>query len=47
MQNKGTSLVADLYLLPNTTTVYRMVNNGQYPRTTAKPKASASPTASK
>ena len=47
MQNKGISMVANLYLLPNTTSVYRMVNNGQYPRTTTKPKASASPTASR
>jgi uncharacterized membrane protein len=47
MQNKGTAMVADLYKLPDTTDVYRMVNNGQYPHTTTKPKASASPTASK
>jgi hypothetical protein len=47
MQSQGISMVADLYLLPNTTTVYRMVNDGQYPRVAAKPKASASPTASR
>ena len=47
MQNKGISMVADLYKDPDTTSVYRMVNNGQYPRTTAKPKASASPAASR
>jgi uncharacterized membrane protein len=47
MQDKGTSLVADLYKLPDTSSVYRMVNNGQYPRTTTKPKASASASASK
>ena len=47
MQSQGISMVADLYLLPNTATVYRSVNDGQYPRAAAKPKASASPTASR